>query len=71
MGTENSYTGKLYRSDFQKYFINNEIIYHRHYSSISTDRDWVESMWDKLQLKYDINNSLKSTNNILPENKYN
>lgn len=59
LGSENnSHVANFYRSEFQKHFINNPVIYHRHYSSIGTDRAWVESMWDAINFTSDFDEVL-------------
>ncbi|WP_316819423.1 hypothetical protein [Pedobacter gandavensis] len=50
MGTEESVLGKYYRREFQKYFKDNPVTYHRHYSSRGTDKTWVESMRESLNI---------------------
>ncbi|MVN22556.1 hypothetical protein [Mucilaginibacter arboris] len=51
LGTEESITGKLFKEYFQRHFTNTSIIYHRHYSSRGFDKDWVESIWETLNIK--------------------
>ena len=50
LGTEKSITANFFRQYFQKYFANNKIIYHRHYSSRGSDKEWVESIWESLNI---------------------
>lgn len=53
MGTEESILGKYYRKEFQKYFKDNPVTYHRHYSSRGTDKAWVESILRCLNINVD------------------
>jgi len=50
-GTEKSLITKLYKTYFQKHFTNIKVIYHRHYSSRGFDKDWVESIWNELNIQ--------------------
>ncbi len=50
LGPEDSILGKYYKTEFQKHFEKNPVIFHRHYSSWGTDKDWVESIWNKLNI---------------------
>lgn len=56
LGKEQSILGKYFRLEFHKYFKKNPIIYHRHYSSRGTDKEWVESIWKSLgiDLNYEV-----------------
>ena len=53
MGTETSITGKFFKKHFRPYFLNNEILFHRHYSSRGTDKKWVDSIWNDLNIDED------------------
>ncbi len=53
LGTEKSILAKYFKSHFQGFFPANPVMYHRHYSSRGTDKDWVESMWKALGIKAD------------------
>ena len=48
MGPENSVTGTNFIKYFQEHFEENPVVFHRHYSSWGTDKDWVTSIWTKL-----------------------
>ncbi len=50
LGTEDSVLGKYFKSEFQKYFNDNPLVFHRHYSSRGTDKAWVESIWSALEI---------------------
>jgi hypothetical protein len=53
--------GKKAFEKFNKHFKNklkNKIIYHRHYSSRGTDREWVEGFWEKFNIKSDYNTTV-------------
>lgn len=58
LGPADSILGKYFKDEFQKYFKNNPVIYHRHYSSRGTDKDWVESMWKSLNVDADYETTL-------------
>jgi len=60
LGTENSYTGKLFNKHFKQHFPNNKVVYHRHYSSRGTDKEWVESCWKTLNVNASFENVFNS-----------
>lgn len=55
--------GKLTAQCFNRYFkqkYKNKIIYHHHYSHYGiTDKEWVESLWEKLNINQDFELTIK------------
>lgn len=58
MGKKNSAVSYFFKKYFKSYFPNNEVIYHRHYSSRGTDKEWVESIWNKLNIDADFDKTI-------------
>ncbi len=48
-----------YFDDYFKHLFNNEVIKYRHYSSYGTDREWVEGLWNQLDIKQDFDPVIK------------
>lgn len=46
----------LYDEFYEKYFPENKVYYLKHYSSRGTDKDWVEKVWDRLNIDFKFNN---------------
>jgi hypothetical protein len=55
MGTEQSILATLYQKYFRIHFPDTKLIYHRHYSSRGSDKEWVESIWQTLGIMLDYN----------------
>jgi hypothetical protein len=44
--------GELYDNYYEKYFPDNKVYYFKHYSGRGTDKEWVEYVWNRLNVKY-------------------
>lgn len=51
----------LYDEYYERHFPENKVYYLKHYSSRGTDKDWVEKVWDRLNIDLEFNNEQKST----------
>ena len=51
----------LYDEYYERHFPENKVYYIKHYSSRGTDKDWVEKVWDRLNIDFKFKNEQKST----------
>jgi hypothetical protein len=59
LSAERSRTALHFIQYFKPHFPNNPVIFHRHYSYLMKDRDWVESFWNTLGINADFNSIIK------------
>ncbi len=56
--SETSFFGNLFKGSFKCYFKENPFVFHQHYACRGTDKDWVESIWKKLEIKANFEETL-------------
>lgn len=54
---------EIYNRYYEKHFSENKVYFFKHYSARGTDKEWVEEIWKRLNIKLDFEQELKKYKN--------